>query len=288
VLAQAKGHKATKFHCKMIRRVSVRTTHLVIGAILTLNSGLVSAQDMLQSLKLADLRPSERSQVRGPSNFVPNDDLEAVPFEQKIWLQNVFVETDEGNISSMRSQFEKWEREQEYARVWNLESTGLYESVDTSKRKAYFNRQLLKYADKRLSGEVREAEEGSSLHTVGQVEQALRPNAEAEISKNVKVKLRARALQGKATMVVQNPYIEMNSSINLSGEATVFVGKKLEALGVDTALDYQVSEGVWVARIDKALTNTVTARVTSSQDDDAMAFTGKSDQTLQFIYSAPF
>src|SRR5690606_8111301 len=97
----------------MIRRVSVSTTQLVIGVILALNSVVVNAQDMMQSLKLSDLSPSQRSQVRGPSNFVPNDDLEAVPFEQKIWLQNVFVETDEGNLSGMRSQFEKWEREQE-------------------------------------------------------------------------------------------------------------------------------------------------------------------------------
>lgn len=259
----------------------------LIGFSILLSTGLC-AQTMKQDIELNHLNPFKKIQDRSPSNFIPNDEVWGAPVKDKSFVQKLFVETNEGTLANMKNQFQTWEQTEEYARLWNLDTTGLYVVPTDAEKKSYINRQLLKYADKRLSGEVKNAEEGSTLHAIGQAQEALRPSAEASIAPSVKLKFKARVLEGKAYMIVDNPYVDAQAQVNAQGEASMNVKRSFASLGVTTEVDYQMSSDSWVARLDKSITSNVTARVTSAQSQQDMAFSSESNRTVELVFGMPF
>jgi hypothetical protein len=225
---------------------------------------------------------------RGPASAVPADDYQPVPLESKVWLSNVFVEDRHGVMNSMKDQVNQWERVEEYRRNWDIGSTGLYHTPDRGQKKAWFSRMILRYADKRLSGEMKNAAEGSTLARVSNVRQALRPNTTASISKNFKLKFKARILQMRGIVRLINPWVESETEINARGEVNSRVAKNFEELGVRADIHYQVSEGTYQASISKPLGSNVTAIVTSAQTDSEVAFSNMDNNTFQLVYSTPF
>lgn len=225
---------------------------------------------------------------RGPASAVPSDDMESLPLEEKIWLSNVFVEDSSGAMNGMRTQLEAWDRREEYRRNWDIGSTGLYETPDRAGKKAWFNRMLLRYADKRLSGELKNAEEGSTMQRMRTVKQALRPNTEAQISNNIKLKFKARVLRLSAIMRVINPWVESETTFNVRGEVNSRLAKNFKDLGIRTEVNYQVTDGVYNAQISKPLSQNVTAVLSSAQSDSEVAFADMDRNTVQLIYSTPF
>lgn len=240
-------------------------------------------------LKIGYLNPfSNVERVREPSAIVPNDRVAISPQRNESWTAKILVEDDAGVLNSVRDNLQKWQEMEEYRQNWALDGMRMYDTPDRGGKVAYLNSQLLKYLDKRLSGEVNSAEEGSTLHQVGQVQKALKPNAEARVSEKVKVKFKARLLQREATVRVDNPWVEYNTNINSQGEINMHAGREIKFIGVKTNVDYNVKQGHWITSIDKPLNENLTARLSSAQSDRQMAFGEETDRTLQFIYSAPF
>jgi hypothetical protein len=96
----------------------------------------VEPQDDVENMvMLKMLNPSYRVRGRGPSNFVPDDEIQPLPLENKTWTQQILVEDDAGVLKGIQKDLSKWQEKQDYAKAWNLESTGVYdvESVDTKK-----------------------------------------------------------------------------------------------------------------------------------------------------------
>jgi hypothetical protein len=226
---------------------------------------------------------------RAPAHFVPNDDVDPQPIvENRLWLQDIFTKDDEGHLDATRNQISEWKNTEEYAQNWNVKSTGLYNTPDEKEKKSYFNRQILKYADKRLAGEVKNSEEGSVLQTVGQAQKALAPSTQVGVSQNVKIKFRARVLQGKAMMTIENPYIDHETEVRASGSVNMKTEKNLKSIGLLAGVDYAVTEKTWTARFDKKITERISARISSIQTDKTMAFSADSDRIVQVMYSLPF
>src|SRR5690606_16227783 len=138
---------------------------------------------------LAPIKESvaQKSPSRAPANFIPDDQIEPLPLQQRLWIQEILVEDNSGVLETTRNNFMHWHEKEEYVRKWNVEATGDLATPSAEWKRSYLMKQMLKYVDKRISGEIKNAEEGSTFHTVGKVEQALRPDAEAKISKLVSV-----------------------------------------------------------------------------------------------------
>jgi hypothetical protein len=226
--------------------------------------------------------------TRAPANFIPDDEIAPAPLKQKIWLQTLLIADDAGVLDGMKNEIAAWEELREWRDLWDLESTGLYHVPSAQEKKSWFERMLLKYADKRLAGEVRNAEEGSTLHQVGQVQKALKPKAEVAISENIKVKIRGKVLQGLVVFNVQNPWVDSYANVSIEGNVDVHINKKLNDLGLDTGIDYNVNARTWSARVDRRISSEVTARVSSHQRDDKMVFTESADNRVEFYYRLPF
>lgn len=288
--------------------------HMSVLLSLLFFSGLSLAGEKANSITLEQLDPTIKTLRRGPSNFVPDIEITPLPLQDKSWTQQILVEDDAGVLVGVRDNLDKWQKRQEYAKTWNLESTGVYDVVSVETKKAYLQKMILKYADKRLSGEVRKAEKGSTLHSVGQAQKALKPNAEAKISENIKLKFKARVLQGKATMTVKNPYVDYSTTANLKGEINmdakkefktiglkayanyradadelkVKAVKNFETLNVQATIDYEVSNESWTATLEKPIYKRLIGRVSSSQSERKMILGNGSNQRMEVMFNHAF
>ncbi|MCO4793165.1 MAG: hypothetical protein KC493_05615 [Bacteriovoracaceae bacterium] len=272
---------------------------MMIAAALIFMANVGMAQDYVldktdhtDSSSLNAILELEKSEKvgRSPANFIPDTEIEPIPLQNRIWLQNLLVEDNSGVLASIRANIQGWEATEEYAKNWNLESTGLYDTPKRATKKAFLNKWLLKYFDKRLAGEIRNSQEGSTLHAVGKVHQTLRPNTEVGLTKKIKVKFKARVLQGRAIARVENPWVDTHATVNIDGEVNVQMKKSLSDIGVTAGINYNANEGRYLAHVDKKLTEKITARVSSNQKDDEMMFDvdEKVDKRLEFFFHTPF
>lgn len=304
--------KVTPILCLNFGHLSVLFLSFIFSSLAHCGPEPIDATENMVMLKM--LNPSYKVRGRGPSNFVPDDQIEPLPLESKTWTQQILVEDDAGVLSGVREDLNTWQSTQEYAKTWNLESTGVYDVDSIDKKKSYLQRMILKYADKRLSGEVKNSEAGSALHTVGQAQKALKPNAEAAVSENIKLKFKARLLQGKAIMEVKNPYVDYSTTANLKGEVNLDAKKEFKELGVNTSanyradeddlklnvvktfkqlnlqaqIDYEVSNESWTASLQKPIYKRLIGRVSSSQAEKEMILGAESDQTMEVMFNTSF
>ena len=120
------------------------------------------------------------------------------------------------------------------------------------------------------------------------VQNALKPNAEASISKNIKLKFKAQVLEGEGTVSVDNPWVDCNARVNLQGNVEVHVAKRFESLRVNTVVDYRKTDDIYITSIEKQLSDTITTRVTSTQISSEAPFSTNSDARLGLFYHKPF
>lgn len=216
------------------------------------------------------------------------EEVLTVPFEiEQRSVDNLFIEDDAGILKEMRGSINKWEQDEEFAKLWNLESTGLYDSPSSNDKNKYLAKRVLRYADKRVSGEMKKADTGSSFHKLGQMEKQLRPNASVAVNKYLAIKFKARLLQGKAIVEVKNPWVEANATISANGKAKILTKKDFKQLGMSSGAEYSITDSEWVAFVDQAISSNIKARVSSSQKSSGI-FSDDADARAEINASFPF
>ncbi|MDD0854256.1 hypothetical protein HBN50_14175 [Halobacteriovorax sp. GB3] len=237
---------------------------------------------------LKSFNPNYKVQDRSPDNYVPNVEVQTIPERKKSVLEYVFVEDRAGVLVDMRNTLQRWDETNEYAKNWNLDTTGLYDIKDREDRVKYVNQKILKYLDKRVSGEVKQAKEGSTLHRVGQIQKSLKPQTNVAIASNVKLKVKARVLQGKTFIFVDNPYFDNKTTVSLTGKVKLEMGKRFDKAKLEAKTYYNVNEGEWVAYVDKELWSNTIGRVSSTQSDKDLLFSGPADKKVELLFNKPF
>jgi len=230
----------------------------------------------------------KKARGRGPASTVPRDDIHPEPLSHEIWLNNVWVEDSAGVMNQMKNEFSNWEKKEEYRRNWDIESTGLYDTLDRGQKKNWFSKMLFKYVDKRLSGELKNAEEGSALQKVRSVKQALKPNTTASISNNIKLKFRAKILRMRAYMRIVNPWVKAETEFNVNGRVYTRVQKRFESLGVDTRFEYRLHDNTYTASVSKPLGNNITAIVSNVKTVQSDVIQHDAGSTFQLQYYTSF
>jgi hypothetical protein len=222
------------------------------------------------------------SPSRAPAGAFEEEVL-TIPLEQKAIIQTLFAEDDAGVMKGIKDQMNSWDDIESYSKKWDLGSTHLYKTPSSKDKAKFITKNLLKYADKRFAGEVKNAEAGSAFHSVGKVEKSLRPNATVAVSKYINLKFKARVLQGKAIMEVRNPWIDCNATVSANGKMRVLTKKDFKQLGTSTGVEYNVNESQWIAFVDQEVTNNVKARLSTTTQSGIDA-----DKRLEMSASFPF
>ena len=217
------------------------------------------------------------------------EEVIVVPLSKEVFSNEVlFADDDAGIMKEMRESISKWEKTEDYAKTWDLKSTGLHNTPTMKSKKTYISKRLLRYADKRLSGEMKNADEGSAMYKMKKVEKQLRPNATINMSKNFGLKFKARVLQGKATVEVKNPWVDCDATVSMSGQAKVVTKKNFKDLGMTSGAEYSVNNSNFLAYVDQELTKNIRARVSSSQSGGANLFSDDADARVEMMASFPF
>lgn len=211
------------------------------------------------------------------------EEVLTVPLNEESFFtnDNMFAEDDAGVMKDMKASLLGWEKTEEYARLWDLQSTGVYTTPTTSQKSKYISKRILRYADKRFSGEMKKAGEGSTLHTMSSVEKRLRPNASVNVSKNFGLKFKARVLQGKAIVELKNPWVECAAQVAANGKAKLITKKEFKTLGLASGAEYSVNDSQFLTYIDQQITDNVKARLSNTSGNDA-------DSRLEMMASFPF
>lgn len=259
----------------------------VIASLLCL--GTLAGPSINDSNLLEAFNPTYKIKTRTPQSFIVDTDyfIAPKPSDTSIFA-SVFVDDGAGVLKKMKDNYDTLIERDEYAKNWNMDSTGMYKVSSQEDRVNYFNKNILKYVDKRISGEVKKAEEGSAMSSVGAVQSALKPNTKVQISENIKVKFKAQVLQGYADVIIENPYVECSSSVNLSGEVKMYLRKKFNESRSIASMEYNANEANYITQVDQNITDKLTARISSSQSQSNAIFSQNSDSRFQFIYSTPF
>ncbi len=225
---------------------------------------------------------------RKPANFVQDEEQSAIPVAQELWINSTFKEDNEGVLASMRNDVKSWEERETFVKSWNLRATGLYSVTSEEEREASIKKRFLKYADKRLSGELKGADKDSTLGQVATVQKALKPSSTLAVSEDYKVKFQAKVLQGQATVRLINPYFEYDTNFSLSGSVNMHVGKEIKEMGVRTDLNLDIGASRYVASVDKDLGNNFAARASTSQATDESVTSSAADKKIELMYNLPF
>ena len=221
---------------------------------------------------------------RGPASAVPDEEVLTAPIEQKVLIQSLLIEDDAGVLKGLRSTLESYQQTENYAKIWHLESTGLYQTPAISDRQRLIVRSIPKYADKRLAGEIKNAEEGSAMQSVGKAEQALRPNTTVAVSNSVAVKFKLNVLQGNMVMEVKNPVAQTSVMLTSNSKIHVMTVKEFKELGLSAGADFRISEGESVIYADQMLSKNLKARVSTNQTDHKNTFANDADKRRELYF----
>jgi hypothetical protein len=191
-------------------------------------------------------------------------------------------------LLGIRNTLLSYQQTEDYAKMWHLESTGLYLTPDTLHKQHYIAGNILNYADKRLAGEIRRAEAGSSLESIGKAEQALRPNAEVGVSKNISLKLKIHVLQGNAIAEVKNPWLEANASLSSNGKLRLTTRKEFKQIGFCSGAEFNFTDGDSVIYSDQQLTRNIKARASTIQVNHQRPLSIDADKRLELMATFPF
>lgn len=259
-----------------------RLTLIAAFAILAFDGFAQKNREKKSDINLRLLNPNAKIKDRSISNYAIDDSIEPKPHDNRSWLMEVFVEDDKGVLKSIKSEIKSWGDKEMYSSIWNLDSTKLYETPSRRGREKFLKKRLLKYTDKRLSGELKQAERGTSLYRARQVQKALKPNTTANLSKNVRLRFKARVLEGKIFMVLENPYLDYRANVNLRGEMEMTAKKELKHLRAEAKTQYNFDDKRWLTLMDRVIVRELKARVAS--EHRAREPSGKQyDQSLQLL-----
>ncbi len=267
-----KANKREKFYTHCSRFIQLT---LVVFTIQTVASDLTLFKNFNPRVKIQD---------RTPQSFYADVDYTPKPEEYKTFLDYVFVYDKAGVLQRMSNHYHQLQERDEYVKNWDLSTTTIYRLSTLDERKRYFNKQFLRYIDKRISGSVKSAKKGSTLEAVGNMKDTLSPSSEAELLPNFKVKFRAKVLKGLATIKFINPYIDANTHLSLSDGVTMQLQKKFNDNRTIASVDYNPAGTTVEVYVEQAITNNLRARASSID----MVGGSNADHVLRINYHAPF
>jgi hypothetical protein len=230
---------------------------------------------------------SARAGRRDVASFVSQDEVIVVPRQEESWYQNNIIDDNQGIMNAMRVDIRRWQEQGMYLDLWGLRKTGIYPETPPEVLTARVRRDMLRYADKRISGEVNKAEKGSNLYRVGQAQKTLSPSTQVSIFEGYSIKMQVRVIQGKTTFLFNNPYMKTYMEVTLGGRRE-FVTEKWFFDIFRAAVNYRFDQSMYFTTFDYRITPQITASVVSQQNIQAAPYSGESDKRIQLNYFFQF
>ena len=289
--------------CHQIRQ-SVRLLDRVFYVL-----ALVAPMTQAQDICLADLAYSNADldfiTPRGPSFAVPDDGDIIVAMGPEHFHETFLVEDDRGVLKQIKVTMHRWSSDEHFAQLWHLEDIGLYLPPPMEERKRFLEKHMIRYADKRLSGEIKKAKKGSSLHQVGQVKKAIRPQSRFQLAEDYRLRLQGKVLRGLIQLKLENPHIKIVElefkAFNKGtfwrresqvGETTLFLGHHFDrSRRYFSGIEYGLYGADWKWELRRELQEIAPGlfiQFRTEQDNRRLPFSENSGRIGELFYSLNF
>ncbi len=275
----------------------------IVFAVGFIPSLLLSKESNNYDITLHDLNPYNVKKVgRKIAHFIPDDDVVVIPIETTVLLiDNVMKPDDSGILERVQRNMEEWDKREQFLVDWHLQSTEISEipdldreSIDTSaipdidEKRKYIAKMMVKYADKRISGEIKKAPDGSSLAKVRSVQKVVRPNMKIRFNKNFRIRLKIRILQGKNYIILENPYVKVKTLVRFNGNVYSEITKEFKDISLNSSIKFNAVNGSYKMSLNKRMTKNVNAIISSEQDDKYLPGSSSADNIIKFTYNNSF
>ncbi len=273
--------------CLNIRHSCLNSIHflsLYFFTFLACSSNVFSEEQMPQSI------------YRKPtSSMVPDEEVIVMPVSEMTFNEKYFVEDQQGILKNMKYVVQTWQETELYREQWNLESTGFYHTPSMKEKRDYLSTQFFKYLDKRLTGEIKNAKQGTTFAKIAKVEQTLKPQSTVNVSKNVAVKFKARPLSGKAMMEIRNPFFQNEAYINVKGDVNAKISRAISSMAINAGTEYTYrnshndapATSHWYAFVDHQTTAFLKTRISSAHKEFDF-LNERADKRIEVQFSYPF
>ena len=237
-------------------------------------------------LVLGFIAESDASNYRAPQNYVPDTDLFA-NYQEDSFFSDIWKNDHNGVLRNLKLRINSWEKQEKYNFNYGLSNydESVRPSIDQKRR--VIEKGLIKYLDKRLMYKVKNASKKSSLSKVRSARKALRPSSTTSISKNLKIKFRAKLLRGRANVLFINPWVNATAQFSLSGKMEFNLRKEFQAPQILTQVNINFHNEEWTALMQKSISKSLKAQILSIQPTKSFAL-DDADRRIQLIYQKNF
>lgn len=258
---------------------------------------------------------AKSSAGRRPANYVPNDDVIAVPVDAEINFYDKHVLNDKtwAEKSAVQRQVRIWQENETMAQQYGIDtqSPGSSYYVPTSNEKwAWLQRSYFRYLKKK--GEDPFKQEGKDMwrnwtandevNSIDEMEAAFKatnhttatgrplPSALQEkvtTGKRFKLNFQPRLEQGLIIVRASSAWVEGRAWLGVNGESE-FNLQRTFSTQTRIMTNYYAHSGEYLASVDQNLGNGFSARFTSSWDPENADVNAKRNQTTQLNYVTEF
>ncbi len=204
---------------------------------------------------------------------------------QVVWIDEFMSPNSSSIIKEAKDQVRTWEQIDSFASTWNLKE--FYSSPEVKEKQIFIRNRLLSFFDKKLHQQMKQAKNGSPLHTIHQVEKSLSPKAQVEVFTDMKLKMKSQLLQGNVYLDFENPYLFFQTKLNFNNGAQSQIKKELPFLGAQASLDYLWNDQVWLARLEGNISPFVKAGFSAEQEKTLLSGAYK-ETKVEVLFHYPF
>lgn len=253
------------------------------------------------------------AQNRKPANYVPNDDVIAVPVDAEIGFYDKYVLNDQSwtDKSLVQRQIRIWQENELMAQQYGIDTqSGSYYVPTSDEKWQWLSRSYFRYL--RRKGEDPFKQEGKDMwrnwtasdevNSIDEMEANFRatnkisaagkplPGAFREKvakTKRFKLNFQPRIEQGLIIVRATSQWFDARAWVAVNGETEVNIQRTFSTQ-TRVMMNYYVHSGEYLAVVDQPLIAGINARFTSSWDPENLDTNVQRNQTTQLFYAAEF
>ena len=232
--------------------------------------------------------PSDIS--RAPANFVPDDDLIVVPMVIEKNFIEEFNDKHEKEFRSARQKLQYWITQEEYAKNYGLENTGIVTLPTEEEKQKFLERNYLRFLSKDVEKSTNAGlkdtweswNEDDEIDAINAVELHEKVLVKAEkdsgkktlkTSKSVKVGkdtfkfgFQPRVEIGMVKFTMKSKYFSARAWVGINGNQELKVERKFKSTNTSAFINYYIDESRLLAAVDQRLTDEWSLRYTHTKD----------------------
>lgn len=253
---------------------------------------------------------------RAPANYVPNDDMIAVPVDVEMSFYEQHVQNDKNwaEKSVVQQQIRIWQENEIMAQRYGMDTTdnGAY-AVPTSREKwEWLQRNYFRYLKRKGEEPLKEESRtmlrswtsNDEVNSIDEMEAAFRATNKTAVSgrplptaiqerqvgnhKKFRFYFQPRIEQGLIIIRTTSRWADARAWIGVNGETEFNVQRTFDATKTRFMMNYYVHSGENLFAIDQHLVGNWSARATSTRVPASAGGADLEDRRFQFNYSSEF